>query len=336
MKQEMLYSSQISDKRTLFGLVYASVFLLKNSYEKYLMEKHYNFALASAGSFSRRELAPYSDIDLMFISESVAENENEISSLVKTLWDNGIEVSHTVRDFTDLQNFLHSDIHTFTQFFETRFLLGNTALYKLWNESLFDLLNDETSVRLLKDLIADLNARYLKNGDSPKILEPNVKSSAGGVRDLQFIEWMYIIKHKTLLSKQFEISQAEYFINLLMEQEYTTKREGGRVLESYRLVMAVRNMLHLISEQKNDRFEFNAQKRISNLRYKRKDALSAFMQDYFKAANIIHRFSKAMVNKFIEEITNPLPDALAINLDEQFILKGKTISLNDHSVLHLV
>ncbi|MGE5409898.1 MAG: hypothetical protein ACM3MI_02985, partial [Clostridiales bacterium] len=62
-----------------------------------------NFALASAGSFSRRELSPYSDIDLMFIVKDVEENQSEIENFVRMLWDCGIEVSHTVRDFFDIE-----------------------------------------------------------------------------------------------------------------------------------------------------------------------------------------------------------------------------------------
>ncbi|MFB3057738.1 MAG: hypothetical protein ACE1ZQ_11335 [Ignavibacteriaceae bacterium] len=78
--------------------------------------KRYNFILASAGSFSRRELSPYSDIDLIFIANSVEENEKDISDLVKIFWDSGIEVSHTVRDFNDIDKYLLTDLHTFTQF----------------------------------------------------------------------------------------------------------------------------------------------------------------------------------------------------------------------------
>jgi [protein-PII] uridylyltransferase len=323
--REKLFNSNLRQKDALnFSLNYS---LMVEEFIRNLSNgEKYNFALASAGSFSRRELAPYSDIDLMFICESVEESEPQISSLVKIFWDNGIEVSHTVRDFSDLGKYLYDDIHTFTQFFETRFLIGSRQIYNKWNDVLFNLMDKDASKRILEELITDIDHRYRKNGDSPKILEPNVKLSAGGLRDFQTIEWMYIIKNKTLLSRQIEVSQAEHFISLLRENNYTTPFECSRLLESYRLVMSVRNMLHLISGQKNDRFEFNYQKRISNLRYKRKDALAAFMQDYFKAANIIHRFSKAMVKKFIVEITNPLPDALAIILDEQFTLKGKTIS----------
>ena len=91
--------------------------------------------------------------------------------------------------------------------------------------------------------------------------------------------------------------------------------------------MAVRNLLHLLSDQKNDRFEFSMQQKISGIfnDYK-KDALQAFMKEYFKAANVINRFSKSMIKKFQDEISSPLPDSLAVDLDEDFILKGKTIS----------
>ena len=289
--------------------------------------KKYNFALSSAGSFSRRELSPYSDIDLMFIAKSISDNESEISSLVTALWDSGLEVSHTVREFSDIEKFLNTDLHTFTQFFETRFLLGSEKIYAEWNKILFSLLNEEVEVKLLHEMFEDINDRYAKYGESPKVLEPNVKLSAGGLRDFQAIEWMYILKNKTLLNKQNERTQAENFIELLRENDYTTPNECGRLLQSYSTVLAVRNLLHLHSRQKNDRFEFSAQNKISHMFYHSKDALAVFMRGYFHAANVINRFSKSMIKKFQEEITLPLPDSLGIELDEDFILKGKTISL---------
>ena len=166
--------------------------------------KKYNFAVASAGSFSRREFSPYSDIDIMFIAESVEENAKEITDLVTRLWDNGIEVSHTVRDFSDIQKYILSDLHTFTQFFETRYLLGSEKIYNKWNEELIKSLNEDLKADLIKRFIEDSEERYEKYGNSPKMLEPNVKYSAGGLRDFQLVEWMYIFSRKELLNKQQE------------------------------------------------------------------------------------------------------------------------------------
>ena len=326
-KRDKLFQENFRQKDSfLFSVSYS---LLVEEYIRELSgENKHNFILASAGSFSRRELSPFSDIDLMFITNSIEENKEVISHLVTKFWDCGLEASHTLREFSDIEKFLHTDLHTFTQFFETRFLLGSETLYKKWNETLFSYITDDIKIKLLQELTDDINTRYEKYGESPKVLEPNVKSSAGGLRDFQAIEWMYVLMNKTLLNKQSEMTQAEVFINLLRENNYTSENECKRLLKSYRLIIAVRNMLHLTSRQKNDRFEFNAQRKISSMLIHRKDALPGFMHEYFNAANIINRFSKSMIQKFQEEIFNPLPDSLAIDLDEDFILKGKTISLN--------
>ena len=286
---------------------------------------NYNFALASAGSFSRRELSPFSDIDLMFISESVEGNEKDITQLVTKLWDYGVEVSHTVRDYTDLAKYLDDDLHTFTQFIETRYLLGSEKIYNKWNELLIALLTDDEKTELVQKLFEDTQARYEKYGESPKMLEPNVKVSAGGLRDFQTIEWMYILKNKLLLNKQNECSQAEIFIQKLKESNFVTERECDSVLRSYEYIISIRNLIHIFSDQKNDRLEFNLQKKIADLLSNQNNGLSLLMQKYFSAATAINRFSKSLARKFTEEFTSPLPDSLAIELDDDFALKGKVI-----------
>ena len=332
--RDKYFQANLRQKDSLrFSLTYS---LLVEEYIRRLSGNHkFNFVLASAGSFSRRELSPYSDIDLMFITEDIEGSKAAISSLVTSFWDNGLEASHTVREFSDIEKYLNTDLHTFTQFFETRFLLGNESIYKKWNEVLFSHITGEVKSKLLNELFEDINDRYNKYGNSPKVLEPNVKNSAGGLRDFQAVEWMYILMTGTLLNKQTELTQAETFIDLLKQNKFTTPSECKRLLRSYRLILAVRNMLHLISRQKNDRFEFSSQKKISSTLVHRRDALASYMHDYFNAANIINRFSKSMIKKFQEEISNPLPDSLAIDLDEDFMLKGKTISLNNKTRLSL-
>ena len=295
--------------------------------------KRYKFVVASAGSFSRRELSPYSDIDLMFIADSISENEKEISKLVTQFWDSGIEVSHTAREFSDIDKYLLTDLHTFTQFFETRYLLGSERVYKNWNKVLLETISDEIKNKLLNALFEDIELRYDKYGDSPKVLEPNIKLTAGGLRDFQAVEWMYIFRNKEFLNKQAETTQAEAFIQSLLEDKITSKDECKRLLESYKLLLAIRNLLHINSGQRADRFEFSAQKRIAEIFGYEERELTQFMRKYFKAANVLNRFSKSMVKKFTEEITAPIPSSLAILLDDDYKLTGKIISLNNKSSL---
>ena len=295
----------------------------------------YNFVVASAGSFSRREFSPYSDVDIIFIAESVEDNAKEITELVTRFWDNGLEVSHTVRDLSDIQKYLLGDLHTFTQFFETRYLLGSEKIYTIWNEELIKALNEDIKADLIKRLTEDSEERYRKYGSSPKMLEPNVKFSAGGLRDLQLVEWMYIFSRKELFNKQQESTQIETFLNLMKENKITSADESSRVLSSYKLILAVRNLLHLESKQKNDRFEFNEQIRIAKIFGFEEDSLTDFMRIYFNAAVILNRFSKSMIKKFYDDSLLSLPAALSITLDDDFEMKGRVISTRENAQLNM-
>ena len=326
-RHKLFQQNPIQKDALKFSLEYS--LLVEDFVRSLLIGKKYNFAIASCGSFGRRELSPYSDIDIMFIAESIEDNKKEIAELVTKFWDNGIEVSHTLRDFFDIKKYLNEDLHTFTQFFETRFIYGSDRIYNKWNEKIFFYINNKATAKLLEEFLADNEDRYNKYGASPKTLEPNVKLSAGGLRDFQVIEWMYMLKNKTLLNKQVEETQTEIFIDILNKNNYTTHNECNRLLQSYKLIIAVRNLLHLFQNQKNDRFEFNSQIKISEMFYSQNGALELFMKEYFKAANIVNRFSKSMLKRFQDEISNPLPDSLAIYLDDDYILKGKTISLSN-------
>ena len=333
-EQKKLFADGLHQKDSFkFSLEYS---LLVEDYIRTIVgNKKYNFSLTSAGSFSRRELSPYSDIDLIFITDSITKSKKDITKLVQLFWDNGIEVSHTVRKFSDINKYLKTDLHVFTQFFETRHLLGSIKIYREWRERLFNSITKPVKAKLLNELIDDINERYKKFGDSPKVIEPNVKMSAGGLRDFQTVEWMYILYTKEMLHKQNELTQAEIFIEQLRKQKLTTPSECKRLIESYRLVLYIRNILHLVENQKTDRFEFRHQKKIAQRLHNNPKALSQFMQEYFKATNVIYRFTKSMRKKFDEEISHPLPDSLNILLDEHFVLKGKTISHNSNSQLDI-
>lgn len=299
-------------------------------------DKNFNFAIASAGSFNRRELSPCSDIDVMFIASSIEGNEEDIRGLIRDLWDCGIEVSHTIRDFYDIEKYILDDLHTFTQFFETRFLLGSEKVYKEWHQRLLSSLESADVNQLIYGFFNDINSRYEKFGDSSKTLEPNVKMSAGGLRDFQAVEWIYTLRYKCFLTDEKETTQAESFMDLIRESKRIFPNECEKILESYKFILSVRNALHLTTGQRNDRLEFDAQSKVAKiLDYKGNDAVQAFMKRYFEASTAILRFSKTMLKRFEEEISHPLSDYLAVELDQDFILKGNDISVVNKTSLTL-
>ncbi|MEJ2194278.1 MAG: [protein-PII] uridylyltransferase [Ignavibacteriaceae bacterium] len=324
-RKNQLFEQQLNQSES-FNLSLGYSLLVEEFIRKIAGSKSYKFVLTSSGSFSRRELSPFSDIDLIFIAVSVEENEKDIANLIKTFWDSGIEVSHTIRDFSDIEKYLQTDLHTFTQFFETRYLLGSNQIYKKWNTLLLNSLTDEVKVNLLKALFEDFNLRCDKYGDSPKVLEPNVKLSAGGLRDFQAVEWMYIFRKSEFLNKQNETTQAEEFINTVLIDKITSKEESKRLLNAYNLILTIRNLLHLISNHKTDWFEFKSQIKVAKLFGYNEVDLTKFMRRYFEASNALNRFSKSMIKKYNDEMLKPIPSSLAIILDDDFKLTGKVIS----------
>ena len=335
----------LKDRETLFanynGKSDAFVFsknyslLIEDTIRIILADKKFSFALASAGSFSRRELSPYSDIDLMIISESIDKDDADIKEVIRSLWDGGIEASHTVREISDIQKYLSTNLHTFTQFFETRFILGDILLYNTWNTALLDSINEESKKALIANFIEDVNMRHEKYGDSPKMLEPNVKMSAGGLRDFQSIEWMIMISNKQLLNSQHELTQAEIFINHLKKNKLATPAECNRLLESYKLVLSIRHLLHITTKSRTDRFEFSGQIKLAPLFGYDETELMSFMKNFFAAANIIFRVKHTLIKKYKVEFVNPVPDSLSYDLDDDFYIKNKVIYIKNKDQLTL-
>lgn len=285
-----------------------------------------NCALVSSGSFSRRELSPHSDIDVLFIYKDLNGNEEAIQNCITALWDCGIEVSHTVREFNDIQKFLETDLHAFTQFFETRFIIGKEKIYNEWNDKLLSLLNKGILKKLILAFFEDVEIRYKKYGDSPKVLEPNIKYSAGGLRDLQMVQWMYSLKNNVIITDQSERTQTEIFIDILRDKKLVSSIEINRIYRSYELLLKTRNLLHLICSKKNDRLEFSNQEQLAKHLDQFANNWEAFMKQYFEAATKIHRFSKTILKRYHEQLVEHVSDRLAINLDDEFMIKGNLLS----------
>jgi len=309
--------------------------LVEEYIQKIVKQEKFSFALTSVGGFSRRELSPYSDIDIMFISQSVEKDKKEIEKIIQELWDCGIEASHTVRELEDIKTYFENDLHSFTQFFETRFLLGDESLYYKWNKVLLDLITDDVKENLLRKYFDDIKVRHEKYGESAKVLEPNVKYSAGGLRDLQVVEWMYSVKNKIFLVDQKEITQTESFLNHIKKGKFLNPKACGRLHDSYKYILNIRNRLHLLSGGQNDRLEFSSQEKLSAELGYGNDTSHQLMKKYFECSNIIKRFENTVVKRFLEEMAAPISDFLAIQIDDDFYIKGEVISFNEKQPLTL-
>lgn len=299
--------------------------LIEKYIKKLAPDDDYPFAIVSHGSFGRHELSPHSDIDVMFIAPSLSQAEPILRELLSRFWDHGIEVSHTTRNFDDIRLFIEKDLHMFTQFLESRFIAGSRAVFDEWIAKVRNALDEADTVNLLDRLIADKYKRYDKFGNSPKLIEPNVKLSSGGLRDFQFIEWVYTLLNNKILVKEDDRPHVEVFIEIFRAEDFTGEKECDRLLESYKTIFTLRNLLHLIHNTKHDRLEFADQIEIAKIFDYGEEGYRTVMKKYFEAATIIARYGKTYVKKERKRFSSQMPDTLAIQLDTDFILKGEEI-----------
>ncbi|MCP5063075.1 MAG: [protein-PII] uridylyltransferase, partial [Ignavibacteriae bacterium] len=201
-EREKLFNNKILAKNSFKFCVRHSLLV-----EEYILRLIHNeesdCVLAAAGSFSRRELSPYSGIDIVFISPNLDQRKKDVKSCIAKFLDAGIDVSHSVWQFSDIKKFMNEDLQTFTKFFETRFIYGDKKIYDDWNEKLFDEIENTDKEKFIFELFEDVKDRYNTFGQSPKVLEPNVKFTAGGLRDIHTVEWLHSIKNKQILSQQY-------------------------------------------------------------------------------------------------------------------------------------
>ncbi len=295
----------------------------------------FSCVMAAVGSFSRRELSPYSNIDLLFIFEDLKDAETKVKKCTDNLWDKNIKISYMIHELSDIKKYLTANIRVFTQFFETRFLVGNKELYNKWNNELFKTIESSDIEKLLYEYFNDVDARYDKYGKSSKILEPNVKFTGGGLRDIHSAEWMYSIKNKRLISSQNETTQTEVFFKELLSNGVINREAYKRLYESYEIILNTRNLLHLVEREKSDRLTFSLQGKVAEKIGYSLNNRKEIMYKYFEASTILNRFSKTMMKRYQQALSQKLSDYLSINLDDDFEIKGNILHFKGDRILSI-
>ena len=144
------------------------------------------------GGYGRRELFPYSDIDLLVLLErerDVPPIKNALSSVLQILWDSELKISHSVRTVADCNRLDETNIELQVSLLDCRFLGGDASLY----DSLVRKLSEtqrQNAAKLTERLAESTRLRYARFNDTPYHLEPNVKESPGAIRDIHLLRWL--------------------------------------------------------------------------------------------------------------------------------------------------
>jgi [protein-PII] uridylyltransferase len=235
-------------------------------------------AVAAVGGYGRAELAPYSDVDLLFLYpyKRTAHTEQMIEFLLYRLWDLGLKVGQATRSTDDCVRLARSDLQVCTSLLEARFLWGERTVFDEFAGRFEGEVVAGRSRVFVESKLAERDARHQRTGDSRYLLEPNVKEGKGGLRDLQTLFWLgrflYRIENPSELVGHGVLNQA-------------TLRQFGK---ARRFLWAVRCHLHYLTGRPEERLTFDLQPEVARrMGYRDRKASSSverFMKHYYLVA----------------------------------------------------
>lgn len=257
--------------RTLFDFVTEHVYPLSNptSAER--------LSLVATGGYGRGELAPYSDIDLLFLIpyKATAWAENVVEYMLYVLWDLGLKVGHATRTPEECTRLAKEDLTIRTALLEARYLWGDEPLFNKAAKRFVRRVVSTTHSEFVDLKLEERDSRHKKLGDSRYVVEPNIKDGKGGLRDLQTMWW--------IARYLYGVSRAK-----AVDPDILTEDENRQFQKAESFLWTVRVALHFLAGRAEERLTFDMQKQLSEaLQYKAHPGLSGverFMKHYFIVA----------------------------------------------------
>lgn len=260
--------------------------------------------LVAVGGYGRCELFPHSDVDLLMLLPNDANGEinRRVESLIGLFWDIGLAVGHSVRNIDECIAEARKDITVQTNLLEARLLTGNKALYAEFQQK-FDAVMD---VRAFYDAkLQEQNQRHARFNDTAYNLEPNIKESPGGLRDLQNVLW---IARSLGLGKNW---------NDLARQDLITYSEARHIRRHELHLQTLRTRLHYLASRREDRLLFDFQNELaSELGYRnteRKRASEQLMHGYYSSAKFVIFMNEVLLQLLREHAYPEAHETQAIN-----------------------
>ena len=278
--------------------------VFKKIYYKIFSNTDYIFSIIAVGGYGRGELAPYSDLDLLFLlPDDLKINENKdteeaIQFILYILWDLGYTVGHSTRTISDCIEKSKLDLTISTTLLEKRFIIGDEESFNLLNNK-FNLFNKSTkTLKFVEAKLTESELRHSRFGGSRYVVEPNVKDGKGGLRDLHTLIWISKFAYKVdSISKLINIGAL-------------SKNEAASFAEAQRFLLSVRCHLHYRASREDDRLAMDAQLDIAKImNFKntitQKD-VERFMKRYFLATKTVGNLTRIFCAAIETEFNKPL------------------------------
>ena len=254
-------------------------------------------ALVALGGYGRGEMAPFSDIDLLFLFAKSKEKEKEfISSVLNPLWDMGFDVGHSSRTAREAEQMTREDLESCTAMLDSRLLAGDQELFADYQRRVYKRIPRGTPAKL-----RNLRQAHKAGNESVQLLEPDVKSSPGGLRELQTLEWALRGKGGR---PDVEILRHQY-----LEDQDIAALERGR-----RFLWRVRHQLHFDAGRRQDVLRHEAQPDVAaGLGYHDSTAglgVELFMQSYYLHARDVRHLVDLALARLTRKLRHPMRNKL--------------------------
>ena len=279
-------------------------------------------ALVAVGGYGRGELAPYSDIDILVLLPDGAppELDARIERFIGMAWDLGLELGSSVRNVAQCIEEAGNDITVRTSLLEARRIVGSTALFQRFVLRLNETLDARA---FFQAKVLEMRQRHAKFQDSPYSLEPNVKESPGGLRDLQLILWI-------ARAAGFGRSWRE-----LDERGLITAREARELRRNESFLKMLRARLHVIAGRRQDVLVFDLQTAAAEsfgyTATQTRRASEQLMRRYYWAAKAVTQLATILIQN-IEAQLFPRTSGVTRVLSERFVEKQGMIEIASDDV----
>ncbi len=274
------------------------------------------FCLAGTGGYGRGEMAPFSDVDLLFLLpyKQTSRAEQIVEFMLYVLWDLGLKVGHAVRSVDDCIRLSRKDLTIRTALLESRFLAGHAPLFEELRSRFAKEIVHGTAPLFIRDKLAERDERHTRWGDSRYVLEPNVKEGKGSLRDLHTLFWIFKYAYQANDASE------------LVGKGVFTPEEAARFVKAQDFLWTVRCHLHALTGRAEDRVTFDVQKEIAaRLHYTDHagtQGVERFMKHYFLIAKDVGDLTRVLCAHLESETKRPAGFALLRRIAAQKEIEG--------------
>ena len=257
-------------------------------------------SLLAVGGYGRGELAPYSDLDLLFLRtyKETSHSESVIEFILYTLWDLGLKVGHASRTVDETIKYAKGDHTIMTAVLESRRIAGDADLAKNLEERVQSDGLKSGAFEFVAAKLEERDARHMKAGTTRYVVEPNVKEGKGGLRDLHTLFWIA----KYLAGGAGK--DAEVLDTIL------TDKERAIFMRAFDFLWKVRILIHVTARRGEDRLGFDLQPEIARRmgfvdRFGEPN-VERFMRRYFVTTKEVGALTRTFCTKLEAQQAKPL------------------------------